>query len=77
MVEFTLPANSKITEGKTYKASGASNIKTFKIYHWDPDSGETPRIDSYEVDLDKCGPMILDGLIKIKNEIDPTLTFRR
>jgi len=29
------------------------------------------------LDMDKCGPMVLDALIKIKNEIDPTLTFRR
>jgi len=77
MVEFTLPANSKITEGKTFKATGGGNIKSFRVYRWDPDSGETPRIDTFEVDLDKCGPMVLDALIKIKNEIDPTLTFRR
>ena len=77
MVEFTLPANSKVTEGKTFKASGGTNIKTFRIYRYDPDSGQNPRLDSYEVDLDKCGPMVLDALIKIKNEIDSTLTFRR
>ena len=75
MVEFTLPANSKIITGKTYKAEAAARIRTFRIYRWDPDSGETPRIDSYEIDLDKCGPMVLDALIKIKNEIDPTLTL--
>ena len=77
MVEFTLPANSKIITGKTYKAEAAARIRTFRIYRWDPDSGETPRIDSYEIDLDKCGPMVLDALIKIKNETDSTLTFRR
>ena len=49
----------------------------FKVYRCDPDSGENPRVDTYEVDLDNCGPMVLDALIKIKNEIDPTLTFRR
>ena len=47
------------------------------FYRWNEDDGENPRIDTYEVDLDKCGPMVLDALIKIKNEIDPTLTFRR
>ncbi len=78
MVEFTLPPNSKISKGKTHAApSGAKRARTFKIYRWDPDSGETPRVDSYDIDLDQCGPMVLDALIKIKDEVDPTLTFRR
>ncbi len=78
MVEFTLPANSKVAKGKTHKArSGAGNVRTFKIYRFDPDSGENPRLDTFEVDLEGCGPMVLDALIKIKNEIDSTLTFRR
>ncbi|GGB54913.1 succinate dehydrogenase iron-sulfur subunit [Tistrella bauzanensis] len=77
MAEFRLPKNSQIRQGKTYKADGAQNIKVFKIYRWNPDSGETPSVDTYEVDLDHCGPMVLDALIKIKNEVDPTLTFRR
>jgi succinate dehydrogenase / fumarate reductase iron-sulfur subunit len=34
-------------------------------------------LDTFEIDLAECGPMVLDALIKIKNEIDPTLTFRR
>ena len=51
--------------------------KTFKIYRWSPDDGHNPRIDSYEIDLDETGPMVLDALIKIKNEVDSTLTFRR
>jgi succinate dehydrogenase / fumarate reductase iron-sulfur subunit len=77
MAEFSLPANSRVGEGKTFKAEGASNVKKFKIYRYDPDSGDNPRVDTYEVDMDDCGPMVLDALIKIKNEIDPTLTFRR
>jgi succinate dehydrogenase / fumarate reductase iron-sulfur subunit len=78
MVEFTLPANSKIKKGVTHpRAEGANSTKSFKVYRWDPDSGETPRTDLYELDTDRCGPMVLDALIKIKNEIDPSLTFRR
>ena len=77
MAEFTLPANSKVREGKRYPAAGAKRAKTFKIYRWDPDTKENPRLGSYEVDLDSCGPMVLDALIKIKNETDTTLTFRR
>ena len=72
-----LPNNSRISKGKTYKAEGAKNVRSSTIYRWNPDDGENPRIDTYEVDLDNCGPMVLDALIKIKNEIDPTLTFRR
>ena len=78
MAELTLPASMKPVPGKVFKApAGAKRLKTFKIYRWDPDIGGNPQIDSYEVDLDACGPMILDAIIKIKNEIDATLTFRR
>jgi len=64
--------------GKTFKApEGATNIKNFIVYRYDPDSGENPRTDTYEVDMDSCGPMILDALIKIKNEMDSSLAFRR
>ncbi|MEZ5695038.1 MAG: succinate dehydrogenase iron-sulfur subunit [Sphingomonadaceae bacterium] len=78
MATFTLPKNSKIRkDGKVHKADGAAKVKTFKIYRYDPDSGENPRYDTFEIDLDDCGPMVLDAIIKIKNEIDPTLTFRR
>ncbi len=52
-------------------------MRTFRIYRWNPDDGENPRIDTYDVDMATCGPMVLDALIKIKNEIDSTLTFRR
>ena len=78
MAEFTLPKNSKIKTGKTFNAAeGAKRKKRFQVYRWDPDSGDNPRVDSYEIDLDKCGPMVLDGIIYIKNKIDSTLTFRR
>jgi succinate dehydrogenase / fumarate reductase iron-sulfur subunit len=78
MAEFRLPKNSRITKGKAFPApQGATNTRTFRVYRWDPDDGKNPRVDSYEVDLDNCGPMVLDAIIKIKNEIDPTLTFRR
>jgi len=78
MVQFVLPKNSRPKAGKTTKApEGATNVCRFKVYRWNPDDSENPRWDIYEVDLDKCGPMVLDALIKIKNEIDPGLTFRR
>ncbi len=79
MAEFTLPKNSRIRkQGRTHKApEGAKRTRGFKVYRYDPDSGENPRYDRFEVDLDSCGPMVLDALIKIKSEQDPTLTFRR
>ena len=78
MAEFTLPKNSKVGTGKSWPTpSGASNTKTFKIYRWNPDDGENPKVDTYVIDLDDCGPMVLDALIKIKNEVEQTLTFRR
>src|SRR6185312_8568849 len=80
MVEFTLPKNSKIVEGKTWphgpKALAGQETE-FRIYRWNPDDPENPRIDTYYVDRHDCGPMVLDALIWIKNNIDPTLTFRR
>ena len=78
MAEFALPANSKIGVGETYKAAaGTKNIKTFKVYRWTPDDGKKPSVDTYEVDMDSCGPMVLDVLIHIKSTMDPTLAFRR
>ena len=78
MAEFILPKNSKIKSGKTVSAAnGATRKKKFYIYRWEPDSGENPRLDTYEVNLDNFGPMVLDAIIYIKNEIDSTLTFRR
>lgn len=78
MVEFSLPPGSDPVAGEKFPApAGATNKKKFNIYRYDPDSGSNPRIDTFELDLDDCGPMILDALIKIKNEVDATLTFRR
>ena len=78
MATFTLPKNSVITKkGKHHPAEGASRVKKFTVYRYDPDSGENPRYDTFEIDLDNCGPMVLDALIKMKSEADPTLTFRR
>src|SRR3546814_8731042 len=78
MAKFTLPKNSVIRKGKEHKASGdAARVKRFKIYRYDPDTGENPRYDVFEIDLDDCGPMVLDALIKIKADQDSSLTFRR
>ena len=78
MAEFTLPAHSRITSGDHYPApEGASNVRVFQIYRWSPDNDDNPRVDKFEVDLDDCGPMVLDALIKIKSEQDSSLTFRR
>ena len=78
MAELRLPPNSKVNEGKVHVSlEEANKPKKLRIYRYDPDSGENPRIDTFEIDLSKCGPMVLDALIKVKNELDSTLTFRR
>src|SRR3954471_1674008 len=78
MVELTLPKNSKIQQGKTWpKPEGATNLREYRIYRWSPDDDENPRIDTYFVDMDDCGPMVLDALLWIKNKIAPTLPLRR
>jgi Succinate dehydrogenase/fumarate reductase, Fe-S protein subunit len=78
MVQLTLPKNSRIQKGKTWpKPEGATNVREFRVYRWQEEDGQNPRMDTYFVDRDDCGPMILDGLFYIKNRIDPTLSFRR
>ncbi|MDQ2955315.1 MAG: succinate dehydrogenase iron-sulfur subunit, partial [Pseudomonadota bacterium] len=78
MVQLTLPKNSKITDGQTWPHhAGARRERELRIYRWNPDDGKNPRMDTFFVDLDDCGPMVLDALIWLKSKIDPTLTFRR
>ncbi len=78
MAEFALPKNSKVKKGRHYAApKGASKTRSFKIYRYDPDTGDNPRTDTFEVDTEDCGQMVLDALIKIKGETDSSLTFRR
>ena len=78
MVELALPKNSQVKPGKTWpKPAHAKALKEFRIYRWDPDTGDNPRLDTYFIDREDCGPMVLDGIIWIKSKIDPTLSFRR
>ena len=78
MVQLTLPKGSKPRAGKEWpKPEGATNLKKFKVYRYDPEGKAGPRWDVYWVDMDTCGPMMLDVLIFIKDKIDPTLAFRR
>jgi len=78
MVSFRLPKGSAVTKGVTHPAPAKpTHSRVVKIYRYDPDKADNPRLDSFEVDLDQCGPMVLDVIIYIKNQIDSTLTFRR
>ncbi len=78
MAEFALPANSKVQPGRNHPApQGAKTPRRFNIYRYNPDETGNPRLDAFDIDLADCGPMVLDALIKIKNEVDSTLTFRR
>ena len=78
MVQINLPKNSEIQKGKYYKdKTGSKNLRKINVYRWDPSTGENPRIDTYEIDMDNCPSKVLDLLNKIKNEIDPSLAYRR
>jgi succinate dehydrogenase / fumarate reductase, iron-sulfur subunit len=78
MVELTLPANSKISKGTHHPApAGATKVRTFRVYRYNPADGKGPHWDTYDVDVGACGPMVLDALIHIKNTMDSTLNFRR
>jgi len=75
---FGVMPESRIGRGRTWPApTEATRIKTLEIYRYNPDSAENPRLDTFEVDLDACGPMVLDALIWIRNKVDTTLAFRR
>src|SRR5687768_7753226 len=78
MAEFTLPKNSRIRkDGRVHKApAGAKRTRSFRVYRYDPERKENPRYDRFEIDVDDCGPMLLDALIKMKSDADPSLTFR-
>jgi len=63
--------------GAAPSANQKERIKYFKVYRYDPEHAQAPYLSTFPVNLAECGPMVLDALIKIKNEQDPTLTFRR
>ncbi|XP_072969720.1 succinate dehydrogenase [ubiquinone] iron-sulfur subunit 1, mitochondrial-like [Typha angustifolia] len=73
------PTAARLVRSHPHSSSpNPSHLKTFSIYRWNPDDpSKKPHLQNYEVDLSQCGPMVLDALLKIKNEADPTLTFRR
>jgi succinate dehydrogenase / fumarate reductase iron-sulfur subunit len=78
MAEFRLPANSRILKGVTHAAPAeVREPRTLRIYRFNPDAGENPRVDAFTLDTASCGPMVLDALIQLKAAIDSTLTFRR
>lgn len=77
MTKFQLPKNSRFGIGKIHNTISSKSKKIFEIYRYNPEDDLNPQIDRYEVNLDECGPMVLDGIIYIKNKIDSTLTFRR
>jgi hypothetical protein len=52
-------------------------LQEFQVYRWNPDAPEQPKYVSYKVDINACGPMMLDVLLKIKDEQDQSLAFRR
>ena len=78
MATFRLPKNFQIEKGATYSCSGQhGRVRPVKIYRWNSDDGRKPRLDTFDVDIDECGPMVLDALISIKSDHDASLAFRR
>src|SRR5260370_8024220 len=78
MALLRLPAGSRVQTGIWHRVlSQGARVRRVRIYRFDPDSDRNPRLDTYEIDMAACGPMVLDVLIHIKNETDSTLTFRR
>ncbi|KAG0353083.1 succinate dehydrogenase complex, subunit B [Gamsiella multidivaricata] len=78
VLKYNLPSAPVAVARSFATEAPVKKTKTFQIYRWNPDKpAEKPKLQTYEVDMNSCGPMVLDALIKIKNEMDPTLTFRR
>ena len=78
MVALRLPKGSEVKSGRLIAApEGARNVREFRVYRYSPDSDGPPQVDTFEVDLDRSGPMVLDALFEIKNTMDSTLAFRR
>ncbi|MGB4498291.1 MAG: succinate dehydrogenase iron-sulfur subunit [Methylococcaceae bacterium] len=76
MVEFTLPKNSKLKKSSPVASKG-NHFQRVEVYRWSEESGENPRIDTFDIPRDECGSMVLDVLLKIKDSLDSSLTFRR
>ncbi len=77
MVQLLLPKDSRVKKGKVRNEASGKKIKKFNIYRFDPETEKNPSVDTYHIDQEKCGPMVLDALLKIKDEVDSSLTFRR
>jgi len=56
---------------------GKKGTSKFSIFRFDPQASKKPYMQNYEIDMNKCGPMVLDALMKVKGEDDSTLSFRR
>jgi len=78
LAQFRLPSDARVQRGQTFPAPPrADTVKRFVVYRYDPEANDNPRVDTYPLDVSGTGPMVLDALIQIKDEIDSTLTFRR
>lgn len=78
MGKFRLPPNSRIVKGKTYPApQNAKSPRKVHIYRWNSGSEELPRMDTYTIDVEDTGEMVLDAIIKIISEVDPSIALRR
>ena len=77
MAQFKLPKNSVVKKGKNISAQTDGRKKVFNVYRWSHEKGENPSIDTYEVYVEECGPMVLDAMLYIKDELDSSLAFRR
>ena len=76
MAQLTLPKGSSVSKGNVFGKDGKNKI-IFNVYRWNRESKENPRLDKFYIDKSKLGPMVLDALMFIKNQVDPSLTFRR
>ncbi len=77
MVQLLLPKDSRVKKGKVKNEASGKKVKKFNIYRFDPETEKNPSVDTYHIDQEECGPMVLDALLKIKDEVDSSLTFRR
>ncbi|MDN5842982.1 MAG: succinate dehydrogenase iron-sulfur subunit [Alcaligenaceae bacterium] len=55
----------------------SKRIVKFEVYRYDPDKDERPYMQKLEVELHPEDRMLLDAILRIKNEVDDSLALRR
>ncbi len=65
-----------LTDARPTATAGTRTVH-FEIYRYDPDKDAKPYMQKLQVELQPTDRMLLDALIRIKSEVDDSLSLRR